>query len=148
MRTSQGFTARQVCKITGVEYSTLDYWARTEFITPSLAEANGSGTRRLYSFLDLIAIKVAVSLRSNGVSLQKLRAVVAYLKGKGEQVAHPLAGSVLITDGQKVFELTNDPQKVIDVLSGGQLVWAVALDKVVSRLQRRAKKVASLSEVA
>lgn len=132
-----GFTAKQVRKITGIEYSTLDYWVRTGLISPSLAEANGSGTRRLYSFFDLIAIKIAVLFRFNGASLEMLRAIVTYLKNSGEQIVYPPAGSVLITDGRKMFEMAVDPEKILGLLSGQQLVWVVALDKVVNRLRKK-----------
>lgn len=102
----------------------------------------------MYSFLDLIAIKIAVYLRENGVTLQMLRKVVSYLREKGEGVTHPLVGAVLITDGKKVFEVTNERNILIDIMEGGQLVWALALDKVVSRLERRAKKIVGLDNAA
>lgn len=141
MSAVNGFTTRQVCKITGIEYSTLDYWDRAGFIKPSIAEGAGTGSRRLYSFRDLISIKVANSLRSNGVSLQKLRKVVDYLKQQDDRITHPLAGTILITDGKKVY-LTNDETTVVDILAGGQLVFALALDKLVNKLEKRTKMVA------
>ncbi|MEW6661982.1 MAG: MerR family transcriptional regulator [Bacillota bacterium] len=141
MKNIEGYSARQVCKITGVEYSTLDYWDRAGFIKPSASEATGTGSKRVYSFLDLIALKVALSLRENGVTLQTLRKVVDYLRSKGDSLEHPLTGTVLITDGKKVFEVTNDKEILVDLVAGGQLVRALALDKVVSRLERRAKRV-------
>ncbi|UNC91709.1 helix-turn-helix domain-containing protein [Candidatus Contubernalis alkaliaceticus] len=135
------FTAKQVCKITGIEYSTLDYWDRTGFIKPSCAEGNGTGSRRQYSFQDLIAIKVAMALKNQGVTLQKLRKVVDYLKIRNELVHQPLTNAILISDGKDVFEITESKDILVDILSGGQLVWALAMDKFIHKLEIRAKRI-------
>lgn len=143
----KGFTAKQVCKITGIEYSTLDYWTRSDFIEPSVAKGQGIGTKRLYSFEDIIAIKVALSLRDQGVTLQKIRKVVGYLKKHGNNLTHPLAGTVLITDGKKIFKVTDNKKMLVDILAGGQLVFALAMDKMVNKLEKRAKRITE-SDVA
>ena len=63
----QGFAAPEVCKIVGITYRQLDYWARTELVTPSIRDASGSGTQRLYSFQDLVTLRVIKSLLDTGV---------------------------------------------------------------------------------
>jgi DNA-binding transcriptional MerR regulator len=76
----EGFTAKQVVALTGVPYKRLDSWANSGFLMPSLAEADGTGSRRLYSFQDLIALRTAKILRDAGISLQGLRKVMHFLR--------------------------------------------------------------------
>lgn len=137
----KGYTAKQVCKITRVDYSTLDYWVRTGFIKPSIDEGQGTGNKRRYSFSDLVLIKVAASLRKDGVTLQKLRKVIEYLSQNTDSISNPITGSVLITDGKTVFKVTDNNDILIDILRGGQLVWALPLGKMVTNLKRKATAV-------
>ena len=76
----QGFAAPEVCKIVGITYRQLDYWARTELVTPSIRDASGSGTQRLYSFQDLVTLRVIKNLLDTGVSLQRVRTAVEHLQ--------------------------------------------------------------------
>ena len=78
--TEQGFAAPEVCKIVQITYRQLDYWARTELVTPSIRDASGSGTQRLYSFQDLVLLKVIKRLLDAGVSLQRIRQAIDYLR--------------------------------------------------------------------
>lgn len=74
------FNTNTVVKITGLTVRQVDYWDRTHFIKPSLKEASGYGTSRLYSFIDLVQLKVAKTLIDKGVTLQKIRKAITYLK--------------------------------------------------------------------
>lgn len=134
------FTAKEVCKILRLEYSKLDYWARSGFFVPSISEANGSGSKRLYSFLDLITLKVIKDLRDAGVTVPKLKKVIQYMLAKGNEVQNPFAGSVLITDSKKVFELTAEKEMVVDILNNGQLMWVICLGKLVKKLKNQVIK--------
>ena len=71
-----GFRGPQVCKIVGITYRQLDYWARTDLVRPSVMDANGSGTQRLYSFQDLVTLRVIKSLLDTGIALQRVRVAV------------------------------------------------------------------------
>src|SRR5213596_1360145 len=83
-----GFRGPQVCKIVGITYRQLDYWARTELVRPSLADARGSGTQRRYSYRDLVELKVIKSLLDAGVSLQLARKAIEYIRQNlGEDIA-------------------------------------------------------------
>ena len=77
----EGYRVPDVCRIVGISYRQLDYWARTELVTPSVRDAHGSGTQRLYSFQDLVSLKVIKKLLDTGVSLQR---VLAVLVGAGQ----------------------------------------------------------------
>jgi DNA-binding transcriptional MerR regulator len=121
----QGFRVPEVCKIVGITYRQLDYWARTELVTPSVRDASGSGTQRLYSFQDLVTLRVIKSLLDTGVSLQRVRKAVEHLASMDRSVA----GVTLMSDGRGVYE-AHSPEAVVDLLMQGQGVFAIALDRV------------------
>ncbi len=125
----QGFRVPDVCRIVGISYRQLDYWARTELVTPSVRDAKGSGTQRLYSFQDLVTLRVIKQLLDTGIALQKVRAAVEYLRDVGE----PPAGTTLFSDGKNVY--ARSPEAVVDLLRKGQGVFAIAVDKVWSDLE-------------
>ena len=77
--TSEGYRAPQVCKLVGITYRQLDYWARTDLLRPSVQAAHGSGSQRLYSFTDIVQLKVIKSLLDAGMSLKKIRQAIAIL---------------------------------------------------------------------
>ena len=137
-RLARSFSGPTAARITGVTYQTLDYWARTDLLRPSIADASGTGTRRAYSFEDLVAIRTVKALREQGLSLQKIRVVVRELRrqmpGRGANTA--LASSVLLTDGERVY-LVKDAHEVWQIVSGGaQAMLAVALGQLISELQQ------------
>jgi DNA-binding transcriptional MerR regulator len=112
-------------KIVGITYRQLDYWARTGLVTPSIRDAAGSGTQRLYSFEDLVALRVIKSLLDTGVSLQRVRKAVTHL----QSMDRPVAGVTLMSDGKGVYE-AHSPEAVVDLLRQGQGVFAIAIDRV------------------
>lgn len=125
-----GFRGPTVCKIVGITYRQLDYWARTGLVVPSVRDAKGSGTQRLYSFDDLVELRVMKRLLDTGVSLQRVRQAVEELRRRGRT-----PGDVtLLSDGTTVYALDDNAQ-VIDLLARGQGVFAIALGPVVSELQ-------------
>ncbi len=127
---AEGFRGPTVCKIVGISYRQLDYWARTGLVEPSYRRAEGSGTQRLYSFDDVVRIKVVKRLLDTGVSLQKVRLAVDELRRTGGS----LAESTLISDGTSVYALDDD-QQLLDLLRKGQGVFALAIDPVVEELR-------------
>src|SRR5688572_33425471 len=76
----EGYRGPQVCKIVGITYRQLDYWARTDLLRPSISEARGSGTQRRYSYTDLLELKVIKQLLDAGVSLQSARRAIECLR--------------------------------------------------------------------
>ena len=117
-------------RIVGITYRQLDYWARTGLVTPSVRDAHGSGTQRLYSFQDLVSFKVIKKLLDTGVSLQRVRKAVEHL----QEMKRPPHGVTLMSDGRGVYE-AHSPEAVIDLLNKGQGVFAIALDKVWDDLE-------------
>lgn len=130
-----GVNAKTACRITGLSYRQLDYWDRTHFIKPSLQEAKGTGSARLYAFVDLIQLRVARMLREKGISLQKIRRCLTYLKKHAPEVEKPLAQLRLLTDGDSIFVLTKDPKVMVDTLKGGQFVFSLALGEIVAEVR-------------
>jgi DNA-binding transcriptional MerR regulator len=126
----QGYRVPEVCRIVGISYRQLDYWARTGLVTPSIRDAKGSGTQRLYSFQDLVSLKVIKNLLDTGVSLQRVRKAVEYL----EAMDRPPHGVMLMSDGHGVYE-ADSPDAVVDLLNQGQGVFAIAVDKVWTELE-------------
>ena len=123
--TEQGFRVPEVCRIVGISYRQLDYWARTELVTPSIRDAHGSGSQRLYSFRDLVTLRIIKNLLDTGVSLQRVRKAVEHLRDMGR----PPEGATLFSDGNHVYE-AHSPEAVVDLLRNGQAVFAIAVDKV------------------
>ena len=121
-----GYRGPAVCRAAGVTYRQLDYWARTGLLEPSVRNPTGSGHQRLYSFRDILVIKVIKRLLDAGVSLQQIRVAVLVLREHG---VSELAGITLMSDGASVYECTSDDQ-VIDLLRGGQGVFGIALGTV------------------
>lgn len=129
------FNSKAVCKITGLSFRQIDYWDRSHFIKPSVSEASGTGSVRLYSFNDLIQLKVAKTLMDKGISLQKIRKSISYLKKNMPEIQKPLAEMKFLTDGDSIFVLTKDKKEIIDTLKSGQLVFFIALGEIVEDLK-------------
>jgi DNA-binding transcriptional MerR regulator len=96
-----GFTARQVVKLTGVPYSTLNLWAKNGLVEPSVSPANGTGTERVYSFSDLVALKVAFELRKSGITISSLIKVIRFLRERAN-IEKPLSEARLVVTGRDV----------------------------------------------
>jgi DNA-binding transcriptional MerR regulator len=126
-----GFHGPQVCDLVGISYRQLDYWARTGLLQPSLANARGSGSRRVYSYSDLLGLKVIKQLLDAGVSLQSARRAVECLRDDlGEDLA---SANLVLTSSSSVLARTNG--EVVDLLAGGQGVFnIVPLAGVVEEL--------------
>lgn len=134
------FNTKTVIRITGLTQRQIDYWDRTHFIKPSVNEASGYGTARLYSFSDLVQLKVARMLIDKGVSLQKIRKSITYLKKNFPDVEKPLAEMRFITDGETLFVLTDNKKKILDTLSKGQMVFALAIGELIEELTGEVRK--------
>ena len=116
MTVAESYRGPQVCSIVGITYRQLDYWARTDLIRPSVADAKGSGTQRLYSYSDLLELKVIKSLLDSGFDLKKVRAIIGYVRDNlGEDVA---TANLVITGSDSV--LTQTGEELVDVLKNGQ----------------------------
>jgi len=127
-----GFRAPQVCSTVGISYRQLDYWARTGLIHPSIQKARGSGSQRLYSFTDLVQLKVVKRLLDAGMSLQKIRTAIDILR---EQLRSdsPLTDVTLLSDGTTIYA-AHSAEEVVDVFRRGQGVFGIAVGPVQEEL--------------
>lgn len=123
---STGYRGPTACRAAGITYRQLDYWARTGLVEPSIRTASGSGTQRLYSFRDILVLKVVKRLLDTGVSLQQIRTAVSHLRERGVE---DLAQITLMSDGASVYECTS-ADEVIDLVQGGQGVFGIAVGRV------------------
>ncbi|MFN8120135.1 MAG: MerR family transcriptional regulator [Micropruina glycogenica] len=121
-----GFRGPVACGAAEITYRQLDYWARTGLVVPEIRPAGGSGTQRLYSFRDILLLKVIKRLIDAGISLQQIRTAVDHLRARGVQ---DLTQVTLMSDGVSVYECTSDDE-VIDLLRGGQGMFGIALGGV------------------
>jgi DNA-binding transcriptional MerR regulator len=128
---SVGYRGVTACHAAGISYRQLDYWARTTLVVPSIRDASGSGTQRLYSFRDLVVLKVVKRLLDAGVSLQNIRKAIETLRSRGVE---DLAGITLISDGTTVYECRS-PEEVVDLLQGGQGVFGIAIGGAFKEIQ-------------
>jgi DNA-binding transcriptional MerR regulator len=121
-----GYRGPIACAAAGITYRQLDYWARTGLVEPSIRPASGSGTQRLYSFRDILVLRIVKRLIDTGVSLTNIRAAVAHLEQRG---GDDLARITLMSDGASIYECRNEDE-VIDLVRGGQGVFGIAVGRV------------------
>jgi len=126
-----GYRGVIACHAVGISYRQIDYWARTGLVTPSVRDATGSGTQRLYSFRDLVVLKVVKRLLDAGVSLQNIRKAIETLRSHGVE---DLAAITLISDGTTVYECRS-AEEVVDLLQGGQGVFGIAIGGAFKEIQ-------------
>jgi predicted RNase H-like HicB family nuclease len=136
------FNSKMLSKIIGIPLRVIDYWDRTNFIKPSVHEASGYGSMRLYSFTDLIQFKVAKFLRDQGLSLQKIRKILNYLRKHLPEIEKPLVQLRFLTDGETIFVLTNKDREIIDTLKKGQFVFTIAIEELINDLKGKTSKMA------
>lgn len=118
---ADGYSGRQAAEIVGISYRQLDYWARTDLVRPSLADAAGSGSRRRYSYRDLLELKVIKTLLDAGLKLENVRQVFSYLR---EHLGEDVAAANLVISGTRSV-LVRSGEELIDVLQSGQGVLNV-----------------------
>jgi len=115
------FSGPMVCRLTGVTYRQLDYWARTGLVTPSITPAMGSGSKRKYAYLDVLEVKVIKSLLTSGVSLARARQAVECLRNSlGADLS---SSSLVMSDTGSV--LAHSDGDLVDLLRGGQGVFNI-----------------------
>ena len=125
-----GYRGPTACNAAGITYRQLDYWARTGLVEPSVRGATGSGTQRLYSFRDILVLKVIKLLLDAGSSLQQIRTAVQHLRKRGTD---DLTRVTLMSDGATVYECTSNDE-VIDLLQGGQGVFGIAVSGAMQEI--------------
>ncbi len=126
-----GYRGPTACSAAGITYRQLDYWARTQLVEPTVRSATGSGTQRLYSFKDILLLKIIKRLLDAGVSLQQIRIAIDHLRVRGTD---DLTQVTIMSDGASVYECRS-ADEVIDLLQGGQGVFGIAVGGVWKEIE-------------
>jgi DNA-binding transcriptional MerR regulator len=133
-----GFGARDVVPLAGMgSYDTLDYWATRGILKPSLAAASGTGSQRRYSFADVVAARMAISLRAQGLGFQSVGRIVSRISALGDSPARPLEGAWLVLSGRQIF-VTYDRQDLPNLMrysERGLLWFVVRLEPIVRQVR-------------
>jgi DNA-binding transcriptional MerR regulator len=124
-----GFAAAPAARLGGCSRSQLGHWRRNGVVVPS--EPDGT-----YSFRDLVALRVVVSLLEAGLPMVRVRAAVDVLRREASaaRAGDELAGLRIVTDGVSVFACYDDGQ-ILDALRNGQLALFVPVDRFARALR-------------
>jgi DNA-binding transcriptional MerR regulator len=125
-----GYRGPAVCRTVGISYRQLDYWTTTGLVRASVRDAGGSGTQRLYSFDDIVQLKLIKRLLDAGVDLRRIRKAVAFIRDQGLS----LQDITLVSDGTTVYAI-DDERQLIDLLQRGQGVFAIAVPPLVAETE-------------
>lgn len=138
MSEEPGFTTAEVCRFTGLGMDRIDYWARTGFLRPSIREATGTGSMRLYSFRDVVAARVAKEMREQyNFPLQRLRRAVDHLRND-LGLNQPFAEARLVASGDDVFLVRSDSELTSALTRPGQraFTWVFDLAPIVEEVRK------------
>jgi DNA-binding transcriptional MerR regulator len=134
-----GFPSASACRIVRVTPRQIQYWDEIGLVKPSASAAAGRGSRRRYSFLDLVRLSVVRALIERGLKPQNIRRSLAALRDAYRKVLDPLAQLKLVTDGKRLFLVTDDRRQILDVIER-QFVFSIALGPLVRELRGRAER--------
>jgi DNA-binding transcriptional MerR regulator len=136
----EAFTAQQASALTGCTAHQLRYWDKVDLVAPTIQSSGGRpGRRRLYSFRDLVALRVVKSLLDNGMSVQRVRRAWDYLRRTAELDEH-LASVKLVTDGHTIFRVAQSEDELLDALRDGQLAFFVAINEITKSVEEDVTK--------
>lgn len=133
-RDAEGFSGKRAAEIVGITYRQLDYWARTDLVRPSLTDAAGSGSRRRYSYTDLLELRVIKSLLDAGIKLENVREVFTYLR---EELGHEITSANLVIQGSRSVVVRDDGELVDLVRRGQGVLNILPLDGVRDEMDAR-----------
>ena len=126
-----GFRGPVAHKVAGITYRQLDYWARTGLVVPEIRGASGSGSQRLYSFRDILLLRVVKRFLDVGISLQQIRVAIEHLRARG---VDDLTELTLVSDGFSVYECTS-ANELFDLTKGGQGMFLISVSSVWQEIE-------------
>ena len=135
----ENYDSKTASRIVGVSLRQLQYWDEQDFLRPSVQLADGRGTRRLYSFHDLVCLKVVKDLARHGFSLQMIRRCLRPLKQNATQAVRRSESLKYLTDGEKLFVITDDRQKILEAMKR-QFVLSLGIGSLVRELDLETKR--------
>jgi DNA-binding transcriptional MerR regulator len=135
-----GYSGPQVTKIVGITYRQLDYWARTDLVRPSITDASGSGSRRRYSFGDLIILRLVKKILDAGNSLQAARRAIETILAAGDQIEQT---HLVLTETGSILARTD--AAIIDLLRGGQgMLFILPIDGILADVNEGLERLQSV----
>ena len=137
----EAFDSKTASRIVGVSLRQIQYWDERGFIRPSVKTAGGRGTKRLYSFADLVQLKVVKDLGDHGLTPGKIRRCLRHLKDSFPERKQPLPTLRYLTDGEKLFVLTSDRQKILAAMER-QFVFSLGIGTLVHELDGEVRRLA------
>lgn len=120
-------------KVAGITYRQLDYWARKHIVEPSLHSSNGSGSRRLYSFKDILVLAVSKRLLDAGVNLQNVTLAIGYLNN---HTVDEMASITIMSDGEEVYQYTTDAE-VLNLMRGGKAIFGLSVGSLHHEIEEK-----------
>jgi DNA-binding transcriptional MerR regulator len=136
------YNSKEASRIAGVSLRQIQYWDERGFIRPSVRTAHGRGSKRLYSFHDLLCLKVMKDLTDHGLSLQKVRRCLQPLRRYTAQPRQALESLKYLTDGEKLFVITSDREKILDAIDR-EFVFSVGIGNLVRELNSSVRRAAA-----
>lgn len=138
-----GFSADVARRIVGISYRQLDYWDKTGLLRPSIKQARGKGSRRVYSFEDLVELRVVAGLLQLGIPLPTVRKAARYVRQHFSDVVRPLARLALVVEGKRILVKASDKKEFIDATAGGQVVVSLEVEPIARELRGKVIELAS-----
>lgn len=139
----RAYTSREAEQLSGVPFFTIDYWGRTRFVVPSIAqgEGRGKGRQRLYSYGDVIRLRIARELREQKVSLETLRAILLKLA----PLNNALAQARFVLVGSEVESVKTTAELTSLLRQTGRRTFGVLLDLrlLLDEIRRRSRTLES-----
>lgn len=135
------YDSKTASSIVGVSLRQLQYWDERNFIRPSIRLADGRGTRRLYSFHDLVCLKIMKDLARRGFTLQKIRRCLKPLQEHSEHTDRPAQSLRYLTDGEELFVITDDRRQILEAIER-QFVVSLGIGNLVHELDSQVKRYA------
>ena len=130
-----GFSADVARRVVGISYRQLDYWDKTGLLRPSIRAARGKGSRRVYSFEDLVELRVIAGLLAVGVSLPGVRKAARYVRHHFANLVRPLSRLALVVQGKSILIRTTDNKNLVDATSDGQIVISLAVAPIAEAVR-------------
>jgi DNA-binding transcriptional MerR regulator len=137
----EAYDSKMASRIVGVSLRQIQYWDERGFVRPSVKPAQGRGTKRLYSFHDLVCLKVVKDLTYHGISLQKIRRCLQPLRQYAAKAEQPLDSLKYVTDGEKLFVITSDRKKILDAMER-HFVLSLGIGNLVRELNGEVRRAA------
>jgi DNA-binding transcriptional MerR regulator len=134
------FETKEVVSLTQIRRPMLDYLCRSGIVVPATPGGRGRGRKRMYSFGDIVFLKVITRLLQAGVSVKRMKDSFAGMNRKfremGETSRIP---GILVTDGKSIYFRDRD-KKLVDLMSGQQcFAFLVELNPIRKEVIKQAK---------